>query len=162
MYKSEKSFLNSEGVIDSSIEYTVTKIPQEPPYVKLYVNEISRLYDLRSLQKEVLLELATRSGYTGEVSLGPRLKSSIAFRLNTTLPTLDNTLSFLVKKGLMKRVGRGEFLLDPHIFARGDWKDILERRATYKEINSGFVMNFKVKINAKGKREVLGSIKRET
>lgn len=158
IYKSASVTINQAGEIIEKSEYNVTKLPQEPPYIKLYTDEISRIYDLGRVQHMVLFELVSRSGFTGEVAIGPRIKSGIAERYKTTIQTIDNTILALIKKGLIQRIGRGEFLLDPNLFGKGSWKDILERRATYKELKKTTI-TLKIEYDhEKGERKIHGKV----
>lgn len=106
-------------------------LPQEPAYIKLYVEDIGKLHGLKPLAREVLLYVAASMGYDGVASLTPRRKASIALTVGTSRAVVDNCLSECVKSGLLRRVDRGEYEPNPELFGRGNWAEIRERRERF-------------------------------
>lgn len=149
---------NSTGEILNTKDVSIIQIPPEPPYLKLYFAEVSRLFDLQPLVSSVLLELAFRSGYDGVVGIGKRIKEIIAKNIGSKFQSVDNAITILTKKGLITRIGRGEYEIDPNIFAKGDWKIIQERRNKYKDRLKTLQMVFNIEITNDGKRTIKGNI----
>ena len=59
------------------------------------------------------------------------IKKEIVKELETTMGTLDNALSKLVKSEIIARESKGVYKLNPYIFGRGSWQNIKEIRATW-------------------------------
>lgn len=119
------------------------KIPSEPPYIKLYTDDLSHLFGLSLSASNVLLCLASMADYTGEVVVTKGVKERIAIRISAkitktgkpSLSAVNNALTDMIKAGIISRVGdagSGIYMLNPILFARGKWKDIYEKRKDFK------------------------------
>lgn len=116
------------------IEFNSTKtfsIPNEPAYIKLYIQDVIKLKCLPKGNSAVLYELIKQVDYENEINLNPRIKKRICRNLNMTGASLNNVLSKLIKVGIILRIERGSFLLNPHLFAKGSWTDIKRLRDKY-------------------------------
>jgi len=153
------SYDSDTGEVKNLETTQVIFLPAEPPYVKLYIAEISRLHDLQSSAAKVLQELACGSGFDGKFAIGKRIKEQIALNIGSKLQTVENSINQLVKSGLIMRIGRAEYEINPDLFAKGDWRSIKNRRNSYKERLKDIEMSFKIKVSSSGKRTVSGSIK---
>lgn len=105
-------------------------LPKEPPYIKLYIEDLSRLLGLAN--SEILLYIAASIGYDGIASLSTTRRARIALTCGVTEKTVRNAITEYLRAGVLRRVGRAEYELDPHIFGRGDWADIRERRDRFR------------------------------
>lgn len=118
---------NSGEVVDEYHEI-MTQLPSEPLYIKLYIEDLSRLYFLPKSSPELLLELLKKLDYDGLIVLNATSKKMICARVRRSVKTLDNFLHALVKKDVFRRVGTGVFQPNPLLFGRGEWRDIYKRR----------------------------------
>jgi len=106
----------------------------EPDYVKLYLQDVLYLSDMPPQYGKLLLALLKRSSYADaeqgmRIVLAPIIKREICQEVGyATVQTFDNNLSKLVKGGLLYRVDRGVYCLNPYLFGRGAWTDIAELR----------------------------------
>lgn len=110
---------------------TLKALPQEPPYIKLYVDDIGKLYGLKPSTREVLLYVAAAAGYDGIATISARRKASIALTVKTSVAVVSNALTECVKAGLLRRVAHGEYEPTPHLFGKGSWAEIRERREKF-------------------------------
>lgn len=106
-------------------------MPPEPSYVKLYIEDLGRLLDLQSGHRDILLHVAATVAYDGLVSMTTLRKSRIAASLKCSIRSIDNAITEFVKRDILLRVGRAEYELNPHLFAKGSWKEIRERRLPF-------------------------------
>ena len=117
----------------SAVEKTnVVKLPSEPAYVKLYLDDIQKLYDLPN--NTILYELLKRMNYEGEVVLNSSEKKKIAAKLSINVQTIDNYLTKLKSKDLFKSVETGTYIPNPNLFGKGEWLKVLDRRKKYDSI----------------------------
>lgn len=123
--------LTGEILSETSNVHSIERLPPEPEYIKLYVSEVGRLHGLKSGHRDILLYVASMCGYDGCVVLNPRRKGQIAITLKIAPKSIDNALSEFVKTGLLSRLGRSDFELNPYLFGKGDWKSIRERRESF-------------------------------
>jgi hypothetical protein len=121
-------------------------ISSEPSYVKLYLNTLLTFKNLPKTTTPVLMELlkymtfaessAKRGGQL--IILNIFIKEQISKNLGIKINTLEHTISNLIKSGIIKRVGTGTYQANPHMFGKGEWKDISAIRATF-DFNTGQV-----------------------
>ena len=139
------------GVVNEEEHRKVVKLPQEPPYVKMYIEDLAAVLNLPIGVRGLLYALVQRIDYDGIITLGSTSKKKIAERLKITVGTFDNYLTKLVKAGVLKRIGRGEFEVNPHLFARGDWAEVRRRRD-----NFGKTFRMTITYSPGGKRKIEG------
>lgn len=126
--QTEHTIIDKNGEVQSNTKSTVLKVEAEPSYIKIYLQDILYLNNLQSNQTGLLYELLSYLNYDNEIVLNSTIKRRIAEKLETTIQVIDNNLSKLVKKDILKRVGRGVYIANPYLFGKGKWKDILEKR----------------------------------
>jgi hypothetical protein len=56
---------------------------------------------------------------------------AFAATLKISTKSIDNALCEFVKTGLLIRLGRTDFELNPFLFGKGDWKSIRECRESF-------------------------------
>jgi len=125
------TYMDEDGAVKQDTKVETFSVPAEPPYVKLYITDISMIHGLSKSQNDVLFQLAMLIGWDGLVSVSKtRFEKTIKPRVKIEYQTFKNTIAALVDKGIFYRAGRGELEANPFIFARGDWPSIYERRKT--------------------------------
>ena len=108
-------------------------LPKEPSYIKLYFDDIAKIYGLPS--SNAMFELLKQMNYEGQIILNSTTKKIICERVKfKSVYSLNNYLSQLVKKGVFKNVGRGVYQPNPNLFGRGDWKSIYKLREAWIKI----------------------------
>jgi hypothetical protein len=123
--------LTGEVTKRTSTVVQLNKLPPEPEYIKLYVDDIGKLHGLSPTHREVLLYVAAASGYDGIATISTRRKAAIALTIGGSVKTVSNALTECVKAGLLRRVAHGEYEPNPFIFGRGSWAEIRERRERF-------------------------------
>ena len=106
-------------------------VPPEPAYVKLYIDDLGKLLDLQGGHRDILLYVAANVAYDGLVSMTAMRKSRIAATLKCSVRSIDNAITEFVRRKILLRVGRAEYELNPALFAKGNWRDIRERRLKF-------------------------------
>ena len=124
---------------ETLVEYE-TKLPSEPPYVKLYTTDLGNLFRLPVGTTGVLMCLVTMADYNGVIALNKYLRDSIAERLNAkpskngkpSNSIVNKAITDLLNKEIISRIGSSTYQLNPSLFARGKWRDIYEQRKAFK------------------------------
>ncbi len=106
----------------------VALFEKEPPYVKIYLQDIGKLNGLNKSEQIVLNELVLNMGYANIVPSYKPVKEMIASKLKMPYNTLDKAIKQLNKKGVLLRKARGLYIMDPNLFGRGAWSDIKKIR----------------------------------
>jgi hypothetical protein len=123
----------STGEVLSKAEQQTYRIPQEPAYVKFYLEDIGHIHGLTKAESDVLFCLSRLIGWDGIVSISKtRFEKSIQPLIGIKHQTFKNTISKLVSKGIFTRAGRGELEANPFLFAKGEWSEVYKRRKEIK------------------------------
>lgn len=133
------------GEISSSESTRVVRIPSEPPYAKVYLDDLSNLVGLTGGQTKLLVQLARKIDYDGLISLTPGVRKRMCERLGCSDQTLRNRLRELNKSGVIHRIGHSEYEANPHYFARGEWKKIWGKQQDFE---------LRIRYSADGSRNV--------
>lgn len=112
-------------------------IEKEPPYIKMYVDDITRLKDLPPGMSKILMELIKSMGYNNVIPTYKPIKQMICARLGIRMDYLNKAISTFHKKGLLIRLHRGIYVADPELFARGKWEDIKNLRLVVEYAEDG-------------------------
>lgn len=106
----------------------------EPPFIKLYLQDVLYLTDIPKSHENILFELLKRATYAGDengmtVTLSSGLKRMIAKTLDIkNVRSINNALSELVKGQILFRLDTGIYQFNPYFFGKGDWQDISKLR----------------------------------
>lgn len=134
------------GVVIEEVSTNVVRLPQEPPYIKMYVDDLCLLIKIPDSQKQLLMMMLQKLDYDGYVTLSPRYRKSMCQRLGIKDQTLRNRLVALCKSGVMQRHSTNEYEINPRYFARGEWRHISTRRDAFE---------MRIKYTADGEREIV-------
>ena len=115
-------------------ETNVIRFPTEPPFVKMYIEDLCSINGLSDADQALLRFLLIRLDYDGYVTLSPRIRESITKQLGIKKQTFKNRLHKLVQSDIIKPASRNEYLVNPKYFARGEWKKICQQRQNYQLI----------------------------
>ena len=122
--------VDEKGNVKERIENRTFSWGSEPPFIKIYLQDILYLSDLPKSHENVLFELLKRATYAGDkfgmaVTLSSGMKQIIAKTLNIkNVRTINNVLSDLVKGEVLFRIATGVYQFNPYFFGKGDWQDI--------------------------------------
>lgn len=114
------------------------QVEKEPPYVKLYTQDIGRIYGLTKSCNAVLMALARHMAYGSNVVVlyGP-VKDIICKQLNMKKTTFNMAVDSLYKQGFLIRQARACYVLDPTIFGSGSWTDVKKVRLSIEYNSDG-------------------------
>lgn len=120
------------GEIVESTATNVFRIPSEPPYVKMYLDDLCGIIKVPDGHKALLLSLLRRLDYEGFIVLSPRSRKEIAKSMDIADQTFRNRLNELCKTEIIRRVSTNEYLVNPTYFARGEWRKICAQREAFE------------------------------
>jgi len=108
------------------------KVEKEPSFIKLYLNDICKLNNIPKSSNAVLNELLKHTNYENEIVLNMGIKKRMIVSLDTTIATLNNSISKLNKAGIIKKIDSGIYKLTPYIFGKGEWANIKKIRIKWE------------------------------
>jgi hypothetical protein len=123
--------MTGEVLYDKKNVISFNKMPEEPAYIKLYVDDLSRLNKLTAGETKILLYVAARADYEGIASLPLGIKNRIATSAGCSASAVSSAISKFCNEKILKRLDVGVYELNPDYFARGKWKEIRERRKAF-------------------------------
>lgn len=129
--KTEKTTtIDSEtGQIIEETNSVVSNLKEaEPPFIKLYIEDIGRLKELSPSTVLVLGSLVRNMSYSGLMFSIKPIKEMIMKDTGLSYPSVRNAFVQLANKNILIRKARAVYLIDPNLFARGSWKDIKKLR----------------------------------
>jgi len=128
----------------------IVRFPPEPAFVKLYIDDLSSVLKIPRGPKSLIWLLVQRMGYDGVIALTSGSRRRMAQELGIKETSFRNYLSDLCKSGVLKQVERGEYELNPNLFAKGDWAAIHQRRRNWAKIE--------ITYDSQGERKIVGSV----
>lgn len=139
MKKKKISYEETTTLIDKNGEsrtrnISLVKVPQEPPYVKLYIDDITALHKLPSNCSGLLFEIVKLIDYSGEIIITKRRREALSEATGLSDKSIKNRITQLIDKGIMKRIAHTTYIMNPKIFAKGSWSDITKLRDDFELI----------------------------
>lgn len=124
---SEEIIIDEEGTVKGQVRTTSYRLPDEPPYVKLYLDTILYLKDLPKSYNPVLLAILQRMPWANQIqdiAINSSVKRQISKELDVSVSRIDHALTDFVKGEILFRMDVGLYRINPHLFGRGEWGDI--------------------------------------
>jgi len=118
------------GEITNEESYTVLKYPREPNFAKQYHADIASIFGLPKVCRGVLDLIVAKMDYDNRVLLFAPIKREICQILDIKMQSVDKTIQSLNKHGIIKRLDRGMYRVNPFLYGKGEWKDIYKLRLT--------------------------------
>ena len=125
------------GEVTKTHSQNVSAFEKEPPYVKLYLQDIGQLNGLTPTEQDLVHELVFNMGYNNVVPSYKPIKESIAEKLGVSLSAINKGIQSLYEKGILIRKARGFYIMDPNLFGRGSWQDISKIKMTIEYNQDG-------------------------
>jgi len=114
--------LNTGEIIENKV--TTTYANNEPEYIKLYLQDISKILALSTKGEKTLLALVRKMNYDNEIVLTGKMKETMSDDLSIKKNTLEHGIGELVNSGILAKIGNNHYLVNPNIMGRGRWADI--------------------------------------
>lgn len=141
------------GEISREVEVLSSQVPQEPRFVKMYIDDVLKLKDVPKASSDVLSVLLANMTYGNVVVMIKPIKEMIALKTGLKSNTINKAIQNLHKAGILIRKNRGVYLIDPCLFAKGKWEDISKLRLVIdyksdgtKVLNSNMVEQLQLNI----------------
>mgnify|MGYP001618243978 CR=1 FL=1 len=122
------------GEIKQTVDIKSVRLAQEPEFIKLYLQDINKIFDLPKGCSPALYEILKNMNYQGHIVLNKYVKKICAENAGLALTSFNNCITDLLKKDIISRVDTGTYMANPHIFGKGAWSDISKQREFYLTI----------------------------
>lgn len=117
---------------------------EEPGFVKLYLDDLKLLSGVRGRDMDAFTALIPRIGYDSRLDLTTAVRDTLIEELGwKSRSELNNSLTRLKHKGLLISAGRGSYLINPALIAKGGWEDVKQIRMSivYDKASASKVVN---------------------
>lgn len=138
--RDEQTINHETGEITSRT--TVFQFDREPNYIKLYFDCLGVVLGndgLNTCFNDMLVEVLALGSYANDgqhVVLNAYNKKIVCERTGKSIRRLEQAIKTWSDNGVLKRVARGTYQINPWIFGKGEWRDISTLRATFDFTNS--------------------------
>jgi len=130
VYRSIIETVDENGEVKKSEMISTKKINKEPPFIKMYLDDIAGLAQISESPKDTLYYILGYADYENLIYLNYALIKKTAESQGVSEKTIRNNLSNLSKSGILIHTDRGTYMLNPFYFAKGEWKNIEKMRLT--------------------------------
>lgn len=138
---------------ESSVESV--RVSKEDDFAKLYLDGVELMRGLTGGQLSLLLSLARRMNYSGEVVVAGPHRRAVMAETGIGSVTLERALRALRDKGIVTPVDgvRGFYKVNPRVMAKGSWRSV---RAMRREFDNDAMRQFNKETDEKIRREIKG------
>lgn len=126
---------------------------EEPPYIKVYFEDILYLRNISKKYFSVMYALLKRVSYAGDecpmcVVINKGVKKAICEEIGWKNPvSIDNAIQVLMKGGIIRRIERGMYQFNPFLFGRGHWSEVAKLRLSVNYDRNGRTFEAKIDDN---------------
>lgn len=142
MYRRTKNEMHTvdfeTGEVEVSITNKVTSIPREDNFFKMY-EAAYEILPYTGKETKLSVILASMMDYRNVVTIPKDVKDKIADKMDikdgpksVKSKIISNYVLRLVKYGVLIKLGMGVFFVNPFLFSKGSWSDILALREDWK------------------------------
>jgi len=127
-----KDAQGNETVVEETKETSIVR-DQEPPFIKLYLEDVLWLNNNPKWYNQVLSELLKITDWGNEIILNKAIKKRI---LNKTglksLDSVNKAIYEMARSNILIRKERGIYILNPLYFGKGKWHQVRSVLITLK------------------------------
>lgn len=133
VYKSTNTTVSPDGEL-IKIEKWHREAETIHEFVKLMIDEVEKLYNLSTGEYQVLFAAIKHIRYESTFIATKEFRERVAILTNKKPNSVATILSSLVDKGMIYRMSKGYYELNPKIFWKGDEVERMKRVEYHKII----------------------------
>lgn len=150
-------------IITQTSEEIKTK-QKEPDFVKIYLNTIMTFQGIKNISSEFLICLCNYITYANDektqmrVIINKMIKDEMSAKLDIKINMIEKYIRKCVESGILfKTEYRGTYIVNPFLFARGEWKNIKSLQTEFDYANGTWKYTKKFKTKEEIEKERLES-----
>jgi len=116
---------------------TSQRFTSEPEFVKLYLNDVIKLFELSGTTKTVFLALIRKMNYDNEIVLAGAMKEELAASTKLKKNTFEHSIGDLVTKGVLFKKGNNYYIVNPTLVGKGSWEHVQKIIMTFTYDRNG-------------------------
>ena len=113
----------------------------EPAYIKIYIDTILKFKGISSSLNPILISLCKHMNFAdgGQiVYVNKYVKERICEDCNVSIKRVEQAVRQFTEGGILMRVSRGVYRVNPYIISRGSWEDIKVLRGKFDFMTGEF------------------------
>ena len=122
--KDTKTVVTRDGELLDVQQHISVPVGEEPPYYKVYLQDLSNVFGLAPAERAVWEVLCANMSFTNIVVLIKPIKNILVQTTGKKFETIKAAIKSLTNKGLLIRQERAVYMVNPNYAARGKWQDI--------------------------------------
>lgn len=143
VYTKLHNIIDSEtGEILSQESEEIKTKAKEPDFVKVYLNTVMTFQGIKNISSDFLICLCNYITYANDektqmrVIINKMIKDEMSIKLNIKINMIEKYIRKSVEAGILfKTEYRGTYIVNPFLFARGEWKNIKSLQTEFDFIN---------------------------
>lgn len=135
--KDTQTVVTKEGELLDVEQHLSFPVGEEPPYYKVYLQDLSNVLGLAPAEHAVWEVLCSNMSFNNIVVLIKPIKDMLVQATGKKYETIRAAIKALVTKGLLVRQARAVYMVNPNYAARGKWQDIKALRLTIEYSEQG-------------------------
>lgn len=148
--------VTENGEFRAKIRQISVQRSKEPTWVKLYVTQIMAAFGEMDMSRElsvfvsILEDVRFADNGSPYLGLSKEIKQMKADKMGISLKTFNNTITALIKKDWIRRMGANMYWVNPNYAAKGYWDDIKKIQFTWninkdtKELEADIQVDYEV------------------
>ena len=119
------------------------KVIKEPPFIKLYLDEVSNFQKIKGINLDVLLSFCSYITYCNEsknqmqITFNKINKTEIAQKCGISVVMVNKNIKKFVDGGIFFKTDcRGVYIINPFLLAKGGWKNVKVIREQFQIVGS--------------------------
>lgn len=133
--KSITTTTDENGLVSEIRKVQSYSLKNEDNYVKIYIDTLDILSSLPLGLHPVIFELLKEVEYGNILKINTSTKKKISAKLGKSINTINQYITSLSQKNIIIRIDYGSYYLNPFIFGKGKWKDLVSIREKLTEFN---------------------------
>lgn len=128
----KETHVNDAGEVIDQWSASFYSVGREDDYIKLYIERgLVMLKGITKGQAAIFLALTAYMTYAQDgqlVYVNASMKRAIAKEVGCEMDTVTQAIKKFCSKGILRRIDRGCYEVNPYIVGRGKWSDIVKLR----------------------------------
>lgn len=143
IYEKTSTVISAEtGEIIYQESEEIKTIQKEPDFIKIYLNSILTFNGIKNISSDFLICLCNYINYANDtktqmrIIINKMIKDEISKKLNIKTNMIEKYVRKCVESGILfKTEYRGTYIVNPFLFAKGEWKNIKALQTEFDYIN---------------------------
>lgn len=109
----------------------------EPDFIKMYTIDLLLLLEVPPDSLRIMIIILRQMSYTNILYTDKDFVETCINYIGISERNIRRSISILCSKGVLLKIQKGKYIVNPELFARGSWKDIKKIKLSISYSNEG-------------------------